>query len=309
MLDRRCRVVGVVASVVIVSVCAPACSRSAEPTVEASAQNDPVSPNIVWIVADQTTAASSARIDSLVNGGVRFTDTRSFGTSASARSALLTGMHPTAIGVRDDRLSGPPPAGVTVLPEQLRRAGYFTSRSGPALHNLSLGSFDSNRAQETAEQYQPGLLGAWDTAGRYVDWRGRDLDWDLPCTVAFGCDRRVSAGSRPFFSMFNVEASDQTSLGRDVSNILAALETDGLANNTAVFFLGLHTTDLELVVRWPQRLQAGTTYADPVSVVDLAPTALALAGVAGLPTHAGPRVVRFLSSGTTHTRRPRLEVG
>jgi len=104
--------------------------------------------------------------------------------------------------------------------------------------------------------------------------------------------------------MFNVNASDKTSLGRDVTDILAALETDGLVNDTVVFFIGLHKTDFELVVRWPQRLEADAVPDDPVSVVDLAPMAIALAGVA-VPAHMEGRVFldSALSAPPTHDDR------
>lgn len=279
-------------SAVLISAFATACGRSADPAVETPVEDNLAPPNIVWIVADQPTVGTTDHIESLIDGGVRFTDARSVGASASARSSLLTGMHPTALGVRDGRLSARPPARVTVLPERLRRAGYYTTRSGPALHNLSLGLGEADRVPDASEQYQPGLLGAWDAAGPDVGWHGRDLDWDLPFAVV-GREGSVSDGSRPFFSMFNVNAADETSLRRDVAAILEMLETDGLVDDTAVFFLGLRTTDLELVVRWPRRLQAGTTHDGTVDVVDLAPTVLSLAGVA-VPGHMQGRT--FLDS-------------
>lgn len=279
MLVWSRRAVGIVASAALVSVLGTACGRSAAPTVEQSAPEDPVPPNIVWIVADLPTGEATAPIESLLGGGVRFADTRSVGTSASTRSVLLTGMPLTDLGIRDNRLSAVPPAGVVLLPERLRRAGYYASRSGPALHNLSFGTAESDDVPDASEQYQPGLLGAWDAAGPDVDWRGRDLDWD-PEGHRSWRDLSVAGDSRPFFSMFNVTASDETSLERDVTDILAELETDGLVDDTAVFFLGLHATGLEIAVRLPDRLQAGTTRDDPVSVVDVSPTVLALAGVA-----------------------------
>ena len=278
-LTWRRRAVRTVASAALMSVLAAACDRSAAPVAEQPVPDDPVPPNIVWIVVDLPDGEATVPIESLLGGGVRLADTRSVGTSASTRSVLLTGMPLTALGIRDDRLSALPAAGIVPLPERMRRAGYYTSRSGPALHNLSLGTAESDHVPDASEQYQPGLLGAWDAAGAGVDWRGRNLDWDLPCEVAFGCDRTVSGDLRPFFSVFNVLASDDTSLGREVTSILAALETDRVVDNTVVFFLGLRATDFEMVVRWPQRLQAGTMRDDAVSVVDLAPTVLSLAGV------------------------------
>lgn len=278
-----------------VATCIGACSQSGEPVIQTSTQDHRPSPNVVWIVTDQPFGGTGTGIDvdTALSGGIRVTQTRSVGSMASpasTRAALLTGLHLPALSIHQDRLTATPPAGVTILSEQLRRAGYYTSRAGPALHNLSLDLGDSERSPDGAEKYQPGLLGAWDAAGPDVDWRGRDQDWDLPCTVAFGCGRTVSSGPRPFFSVFNVDASDRTSLRQNVVDILTALETDGLVDDTAVFLIGLHKTDFELVVRWPPHLETGPVSDDPVSVVDLAPTALALAGVT-LPAHMDGRVL------------------
>lgn len=127
-----------------------ACGRSGEPVVDAPTPDGPKSPNIVWVVADQPFGGTSA-VETLLDSGVRYTQTRSVASPASTRAALLTGLYPEAIGIHKDRLAATPPAGVTVLPEQLRRAGYYTSRSGSAHHNLSLRSYDSDSVREIAD--------------------------------------------------------------------------------------------------------------------------------------------------------------
>lgn len=83
------------------------------------------------------------------------------------------------------------------------------------------------------------------------------------------------------------------SLDARVGELLARLEEDGIADDTVVFFFadngrplprdkrwvydgGTHSP---LIVRWPGHLTPGTTSDELVSFVDLAPTALALAGV------------------------------
>ena len=130
---------------------------------------------------------------------------------ASARAALLTGVLPAVLGVDEStgRLAAPPPEGVTVLPEQLRRAGYYTSRAGPPRHNLASyhdvsvevvhvdgGVHAAARARPVpvADLAQSGLLGAWDAARPEADWRGREKDWESPCTVSFGCGGARSPG-------------------------------------------------------------------------------------------------------------------
>ncbi|MFN8644348.1 MAG: sulfatase, partial [Candidatus Binatia bacterium] len=83
------------------------------------------------------------------------------------------------------------------------------------------------------------------------------------------------------------------SLDAKVGDLLAMLDEDGIADDTVVIFFadngrpfprdkrwvydgGTHSP---LIVRWPRHLAPGTTSDELVSFVDLAPTALALAGL------------------------------
>ena len=175
-----------------------------------------------------------------------------------------------------------------VLPLELRRAGYYTSRAGRAGHNLSVAGV----ADEGPPFAQPGLLGAWDAAGREADWRGRLVDWESPCTVSFGCGAVGVDRSRPFFALFNVAAHDSAAIDREVGAILATLDEDGLADETAVFIvgLGLEVERGFVIARRPGDRDAGTTRDDRASIIDLAPTTLALAGVP-VPAHMTGRVL------------------
>jgi N-sulfoglucosamine sulfohydrolase len=83
-----------------------------------------------------------------------------------------------------------------------------------------------------------------------------------------------------------------------VGKLLAQLEADGLADNTVVMLWSDHGeglprakrflydsgTRVPLIVRWPGRLAAGAVDRRMVSLLDLAPTVLAAAGVA-CPAH------------------------
>ncbi len=83
-------------------------------------------------------------------------------------------------------------------------------------------------------------------------------------------------------------------MDRQVGEILARLEADGLADDTLVVFTTDHGDGLPrakrwlydsglqmpLIVRWPGRIAAGAVDEELVSGVDLAPTFLSVAGVA-----------------------------
>jgi len=89
-----------------------------------------------------------------------------------------------------------------------------------------------------------------------------------------------------------------TAMDLQAAELLKQLEEDGLTENTIVFFWGDHGRGLPrakrwlydsgirvpLIVRWPGQLQPGTVREDLVSLLDLAPTVLSLAGVP-VPSH------------------------
>ena len=253
-------------------------------------------PNIVWIVAD---AVDAAAVESLGEARVTTSEAAAVASDpATARAALLTGASPSALGIDEanGRLTGPPPAGVTVLPEQLRRAGYYTSRAGPPGHYLASGRsrpvqllhvdggvHEAARARPVpvAALAQPGLLGAWDAAGPDADWRGREKDWESPCTVAFGCGGARTPGARSFFAMFNPPAGGagrEQDLAERVDRIVGSLEAEGLLEDTVVFLIGAGGATSPVAVRWPAGMAEAAEPGTPVGLLDLAPTALALAG-------------------------------
>ena len=282
-----------------------ACSGGAgqggsEPARVRPAAEGAARPNVVWIVAADSLAAADA-VRGLGTAPAVVSETAAVAAGpAAARAALLTGMSPSALGVDEasGRFAAPPPAGVRVLPELLRRAGYYTSRAGPPGHRLAPGRADPAgivrvdggvhaaaraRPVPAADLAQPGLLGAWDAAGPDAGWRGRDKDWESPCTVSFGCGGPRRPGARPFFAMFNPPADgrEPDPAGR-AGRIVEALAADGLLEDTAVFLIGADGAASTVAVRWPAGMaalaDAGRPDA-PVGILDLAPTALALAGV------------------------------
>ena len=256
-------------------------------------------PNIVWVVADSAGAASA--IERLGGAATTIAEAAAVASDpAAVRAVLLTGVGPSALDIEETsgRFAAPPPEGVRLLPERLRRAGYYTSRAGPPGHNLAVRQSDSidvvhvdSGVHEAARALpvpvpdlaQPGVLGAWDAAGPDADWRGRDKDWESPCTVAFGCGGARRPGARPFFALFNVDADSagrEEALEERVARIVEALAADGLLEDTVVFLVAAGGRTPTLAIRWPARLAGAGEPDAPVSLLDLSPTALALAGVA-----------------------------
>jgi uncharacterized sulfatase len=87
-------------------------------------------------------------------------------------------------------------------------------------------------------------------------------------------------------------------LDKKLGQLLQRLEDEGLANDTVIFFWGDHGRPMvrgkqflyeggiwiPLIVRWPGRIDPGTVRDDLVSMIDLAPTWLSIAG-ADIPDH------------------------
>ena len=223
--------------------------------------------NVIWIVANSIPAELEDRFD--IVAALQMTSSG----GPSDRSALLTGVDPVL-------LKPFPAPEVRMLPLLFRHAGYYTSREGKSYHNL--GVTKVSRPQQMVERTEtlsvaPGVvLGAWDGAGPEADWTGKNKDWDLPCTVSFGCGGR-GRGEVSFFSLFNFEPASNVEL--QVSSILDALDEDEAVEATAVFLIAMSAGSGRVGVRFPQNF-SHRGVVETVSLLDLAPTTLSMAGLA-----------------------------
>ena len=106
-----------------------------------SVSAEPTRPNVLWIVVDDMsanfacygeTAIKTPQVDRLAKEGVRFT--RAYATSpvcSTFRSAMITGMYQTSIGVHHHRSGRGEhrielPTGVRPIPALFQEAGYYT---------------------------------------------------------------------------------------------------------------------------------------------------------------------------------------
>lgn len=261
--------------------------------------------------------ARTPHIDHLAAGGRRYT--RAFATAAvcaPSRCAVITGMYATAIGGHHMRtthrnplvpeLPTPyavvPPPYVRPLPEYLRAAGYYCSNNA-----------------KTDYQFDPPCT-TWDAQGPDAHWRGRLSGqpffavFNLTVTHESGmwprADRPLRTDPRrvmlPPYLPDTVAARESLARHYDnlatadarVGEVLAALEEDGCGAETVVMLWSDHGEGLPrakrwlydsgmrvpLIVRWPGALAPASECADLVSMIDLAPTVLSVAGVP-LPRH------------------------
>ena len=264
--------------------------------------------------------AVTPTLDRLAREGARFTHAFSSApVCAPSRSAIITGMYPTTIGTMHMRSKGVPPAGVKAFTEYLRAAGYYCTNRSKTDYNVE--APPSNRPPDTVwddssgqahwrnrpDPNQPffSVFNITTTHEGQIRLDGAafaKLTAGLPAAARHDPARAVIP---PYYPDTPVARADWARyhdlvsvMDGQVGAILQQLEDDGLADRTIVFFWGDHGRGLPrakrfpydsglrvpLMVRWPGTIAPGSVVGDLVSLMDLGPTVLSLAGVP-VPAH------------------------
>jgi N-sulfoglucosamine sulfohydrolase len=278
-------------------------------------------PNILWLIAEDfgphlgcygTRQVNTPNLDHLAASGARFT--RFFTTApvcSASRSAFMTGLYQTSIDAhhhRSHRGDGHTlPAGISVLPEWLHEAGYFTANVANLPAHLG---------------FKGSAKDDWNFRTRSQAWNSKNWS-DLKDHQPFYAQVNFKETHRPFRAPQKADPGlvevppyypdhpvirgdwaayldSATELDRKVGLILQQLERDGLADSTIVVFFGdngqahvrgkqfcydsgLH---VPLIIRWPAKFadsapfKPGTVDSRLLEAIDLSPTMLALAGAA-----------------------------
>jgi N-sulfoglucosamine sulfohydrolase len=270
--------------------------------------------------------ARTPHLDRLADEGVRYDHAYvPQPICAPARTAIITGMYQNAIGAQHMRTTesgmegspGPylavPPHYARAFPEYLRAAGYYTSNNVKTDYQFGLPFtiWDESSAQahwrNRPDPDQP-FFAVFNNVGTHESqvWPHTARNQERPLVTD-----PASVQVPPYYPD---TPAVRESLARHYDNIaemdtwagdlLRQLEDDGLLDNTVVFFWGDHGDGLPrakrwlydsglrvpLIVRWPDGLDRGTASEELVSLIDLAPTVLALAGVE-VPRHMHGRVI------------------
>jgi arylsulfatase A-like enzyme len=305
-------------------------------------------PNIVLIVADDLgygdvacygSSIPTPNIDRLAREGTRFTDFHSNGSVCSpTRCALMTGRYQQRAGiaglVRGD--NGMSPDEFTIA-EAMKSSGYVTAMFGK-WHLGELPNF--NPVKQGFDEYKGSLGGRIDyfthqAAGKphHLDWwNGVDSLEEKGYSTTLIADHSVAfiqrSKSKPFFLYvaFNAPHTPLESPGvpdgkgpdayrkvvewmdKETGRIVAAIQEEGLADNTFVFFFsdngghegipGCSNKPLRgfkgsfwegghrepAIARWPGRIPVGKVTDQTAMGMDLMPTVMELAG-ATLPAN------------------------
>jgi N-sulfoglucosamine sulfohydrolase len=267
-------------------------------------------------------------LDRLARESIRYT--HAFTTApvcAPSRAAIITGMYQTTLGAQhmrttEDRvpeLPGPylavPPFYVKAFPEYLRAAGYFTSNRAKTDYqfgepftiwdDLGPGEHWRNRSDKSQPFFSVFNLNVTHESQIFPTSparKGKALITDLERVIVPPYYPDTPLIRQELARMYDNIAD----MDMQVGEILKQLEADGLADNTIVFYWSDHGDGVPrskrslydsglrvpLMIRWPKMSPAiaGSRNDELVSMIDLAPTVLALAG-AEIPAHLQGRVL------------------
>jgi uncharacterized sulfatase len=270
-------------------------------------------PNILWITSEDNGPdlgaydlqyAHTPALDGLAAQSAIYTNAfATAGVCAPARSTIITGMYPPALGSQHMRSRAPLPEGIRFYSHYLREAGYYCTNNSKKDYNL----------------IEP--EGAWDESGRNAHWKNAPEDRPFFAifnhTISHESKIRLGEKSFPHHKVEDAPVppyhpdipetrrdwaqyhANISKLDEIVAGNLKELDEAGLEENTIVFYYGDHGSGMPrhkrwlwdsgihipLLVRIPERwrhlreVAPGKKTDRLVSFVDLGPTVLSLAGL------------------------------
>ncbi|MFC2116308.1 sulfatase-like hydrolase/transferase [Bacteroidota bacterium] len=254
-------------------------------------------------------------IDELAAKGVLYSNAyASAPVCAPARSSIITGMYSPSIGSHHMRSTGIFPEEFKYFPQYLTEKGYYCTNNSKTDYNLVFDASDiwdesgrdaHWRNKQSADQSFFAVFnynGTHESRVNGEDAHLRTIE-DVPQDLLKNPDEITFP---PYFpptpkvkELWTRYYNNITALDFWIKDLLDQLEEDGLAENTIVFFYGDHGAGVPRHKRWlydsglrvpfivyaPKKykhlipVKPGTQTDELISFVDLAPTALNLAGI------------------------------
>jgi len=271
-------------------------------------------PNILWITCEDTgpdfpfCGDAYSVAPNLTRLAARSTTYRNAWSvapvCAPARTSIITGCYPSALGAENMRSMIPLPAGQELFPALLRKAGYYCTNNAKEDYNVEKpeGTWDESSknahySKRAAGQPFFAVFNLLETHESQIRARPHTLVHD-PKGVRVPAYHPDTPEVRHDWAQYY---DNITTMDVKAGRLLDELEKSGLADNTIVFFYGDHGSGMPRSKRWcynsglnvsitvqiPERFRqlAAKDYVPGalnnrlVSFVDLGPTVLSLAGV------------------------------
>jgi arylsulfatase A-like enzyme len=281
-------------------------------------------PNILWVTSEDNGPhlgcygdpySVSPNIDRLAARGMRYLNAWSTApVCAPARTTIISGVYPTSTGSQHMRSEVQLPDFMKMFPQYLREAGYYCSNNSKEDYNL----------------VKP--AGVWDDSSKKAHWRNRKpgqpffavfnflISHESQIRNAIDEKDRIHDPAKVRVPAYHPDVPEVrkdwaqyydriTMMDKQVGEILAELEQDGLADDTIIFYYGDHGSGMPRSKRWPYNsglLVPLIVYFPPhwwhlapaeyrvngtskrmVGFIDLAPTVLSIAGIKPPPWMQG----------------------
>jgi len=271
-------------------------------------------PNILWITSEDNgpelgcygdTYADSPNIDSIAAKGMMYKRAWSNApVCAPARTTIISGIYPPALGAEHMRSQTVLPEGMHMFPHYLHAAGYYCTNNSKEDYNLAKHGY------------------VWDESSGKAHWRKRQDGQPFFAVFNFTTSHESQLRKRPHTPVHDpagvrvpayhpdtpevrrdwAQYYDKiTEMDKQVGKLLAQLKEDGLEEDTIIFYYGDHGSGMPRSKRWPydsglhvpmivhvpekfkhlapKEYEVGGTSERLVSFIDLAPTVLSLAGI------------------------------
>jgi arylsulfatase A-like enzyme len=287
-------------------------------------------------------AARTPNIDRLASDGRRFNNAYLTASSCSpSRASIITGRYPHNNG-KAAELHLPISGHLPWFPELLRNAGYYTALSGKNHMSKSGAKVTAWNFVSKATGRKPGNSGGhgdwvnvaenrpldkpfffwFASTDAHRGWNG-DSEWD---DAVYGPKHGSEDVIVPPFLVDDLATrqdlasyyNEVTRFDHFIGRVESVLKSQGVWDNTLVLILSdngrpfnraktrLHDSGMKtaLIAHWPTGIGSGGEVTDSlVSVIDIAPTFLEVAGVPTPETMQGVSFLSILKNASTTTRR------
>jgi arylsulfatase len=271
--------------------------------------------------------SQTPRVDRLASEGVRFANAYLTTSSCSpTRTSLITGRWPHNTGAPELHMTESPHLGeLPQFPHELREAGYFTAQAGKWHFNGdATKSFDRRHESPPSHPDEPSGAEMWLPILRERPKDRPFFLWYAAHDAHRGWDQPLSAGPHgpddvevPPYLVDGARTREDLAhyvdevhrFDANIGAVLDELERQGVRDDTVVLVMTdngrpfprdktwLYDSGIKtpLVVHWPARLARPAVVSSLISVIDLAPTILELAGVEPPPSFQGVSLVPLLA--------------